>query len=254
MTEKSNKHLITQSMFDNLEYDKDMETSNTKLTAMTTNVTSPLAMLIFHTSDIDAATYHLAKSLDSMNSNSIRCVFVQESCAERFSAKLKSKLKSYTKEELQSLQLIESIEKANEIVSRLNAKTILPETLSEYVFPLVWDFPQEHFQIDGKPLPVVSLFTFRTTKEAIGMVKKESICKGATIWCENQAMSYEVIAETPLKDYYLNCFNVDWAPIQQYITKEQPFAVVEKSYHYETLQVAGKMKNIVFPYGTSFAN
>lgn len=248
LTNQTNKNIITQSMLDNLEYDQDMNKSS-KLTPTATKETNPLAMLVFHQADIDAAAYHLAKSIDDPTIQSpIRCVFVQESCVNRFSGSLRSKLKTYTKEHIQC-------SKTNEIVSKLSAKTICPETPSDhFALPLVWNFSQEHFTVDGQILPVVSLFSFRTVKEAMAMVKKESIKKGATIWCENQAMAYEVIANTPLEDFYLNCFGISWKPIEESVKNAQPTALIENSYHYEVLLVAGKQKRVVFPFGTIFAN
>lgn len=252
LSTETTKILITQSMLDNLEYDQDMDISS-KTTFITPESSESMVMLVFHQSDIEAATYHLAQSLD--NRSFIGCVFVQESCVEKFSSILKSKLKTYTKEQLQSLHCKETIEKSNEIIARLNAKTISPETPASYACPLVWNFSQEHFVVDGKSLPIVSLFSFRTVKEAIALVKKEcGVSKGVTIWCENHTMAYEVVAATPLRDFYLNCFNISWNPIAEYIKKGQPFVAIEKSFHYETLLMDGKQKNIVFPFGTIFAN
>ncbi|XP_055911736.1 uncharacterized protein LOC129945830 [Eupeodes corollae] len=257
MTSSSDKKPITQSMLDKLAYDQNIETTTKITSTMTSN---PFAMVIFHQSDIEAATYKLAKSIDDpQTSGGVKLVFVQESCAERFTANLKSKLKTYSEDQLQGLNLKDTIKQSNKIVSKLTTKTISPEGPLSYASILVWDFSQEYFKGDsgagdGKALPIVCLFSFRTSKEAIALIKKETTNENVSIWCENQAMAYEVITATSLQNYYLNCFDVSLSPLHPYIQKAQPYALVENSYHYETLQISGHLKSIVFPFGTIFAN
>lgn len=200
---------------------------------------------MFANSDINAALYHLVKSLESpFNPNAVATVLVQESIKGDFVQKLQQQLKSYQNEQLQNNN---NFKQALDTARKLNASIIAPS--------LVCDFTHEHF---GSELPtgIVTLHVFRTAKEAITLVNKESIkFDSVSIWHENHSYAYEIIASLKSAYYFVNCFKDPADVLKEGNFQSKKNCVsMNKSYHYETLDYEGVQKYIVFPIGSIFAN
>ena len=201
-------------------------------------------LIVFANSDINAALYHLVKSLESpFNTNAVATVLVQESIKEDFIQKLQQEWKS---KEITELQSNSNFKQALETAMKLNARIITPS--------LVCDFTHEHFS-SGLPNGIVTLHTFRTAKEAFTLVNKESIkFETVSIWHENHSYAYEIIAALKSSYYFINCFKDSAVALKEANLQSKNCVSMDKSYHYETLDHEGVQKYIVFPIGSIFAN
>lgn len=199
---------------------------------------------MFANSDINAALYHLVKSLESpFNPNAVATVLVQESIKEDFIQKLQQQWKS---KEIKELQSNSNFKQALETAKKLNARIISPS--------LVCDFTHEHLS-SALPTGIVTLHTFRTAKEAFTLVNKESIkFETVSIWHENHSYAYEIIAALKSLYYFINCFKDPAVALKEGNLQSKNCVSVDKSYHYETLEHEGVQKYIVFPIGSIFAN
>lgn len=172
-------------------------------------------------------------------------VLIQESIRSDFEQKLQAQLKPYANNEMKNEQFI----KAQETIKKINAKVITVAGGPT----LVCDFTHEHFgnQVAG----VCTLHTFRTAKEAIALVAKETLTfPNVSIWHENHAYAYELIAALKSQNFFINCFNMPLTVLQDHQTQGKSFVAMENNYHYETLPHNGSQKSIVFPIGSIFAN
>lgn len=261
------KTLITEDLFNNISYDMDQlkvdsvsrnaatfSLSNLRLTYITLLQTTtesgkgnqPTVLIIFANSDINAAIHHLLKSLENPGDKAVATVLVQESIKEDFEQRLQKQLKPFADEELAKCpQFLKSLE----TIKQLNAQTIQATGGPT----LVYDFTHEQFgsQFSG----VVTLHPFRTAKEAIALVGKESLTfTNASIWHENHAYAYELVAALKSNNFFINCYHQPLNVLEKSIAQGQSFVVMDKNYHYETMPHNGLQKSIVFPVGSIFAN
>ncbi|XP_073833762.1 uncharacterized protein [Musca autumnalis] len=236
------KVLITEESFKSLNYDMDQLNVNTESASSDGN-RQPTVLIVFENSDVNAAIHHLVTSLESpLCPKTVATVLVQESIRTDFEEKLLAQLKPYAKENVE-------LTKALETVKKLNAKVITVAGGPT----LVCDFTHEHF--GGQVAGLCTLHTFRTAKEAITLVGKETLTfPNASIWHENHAYVYELVAALKSQNYFINCFNLPLTVLEESQTQGKSFVIMENNYHYETFAHNGIQKSIVFPVGSIFAN
>ncbi|XP_061393722.1 uncharacterized protein LOC133329245 [Musca vetustissima] len=240
------KVLITEETFKQLNY--DMEKSNIA-SATSDGNRQPTVMIIFENSDINAALHHLTTSLQNpLCAKAMASVLVQESIRADFEQKLQAQLKAYAKDD--AVTKCDQLKKALETITKINAKVITVVGGPT----VVCDFTHEHFggsQVAG----ICTLHTFRTAKEAISLVGKETLTfQNVSIWHENHAYAYELVAALKSQNFFINCYNMPLTVLQDHQTQGKSFVAMEKNYHYETLPHNGIQKSIVFPIGSIFAN
>lgn len=195
------------------------------------------------------------ESLKKPNANNaIVTLLVQESILTDFVAKVQAKLESYAP----STSLVDSYRPIKEKLQKLNARTIRPCNMDEACFvgpTIVYDFTHEQLGINCTG-SIVTLHAFRTTKEAITLCSKQGVdYANVSIWSENHARAYEIVAALRSKNYYINCNDVSFDCLRSSIEKQTSQVVMEQGYHYETfVDSKGNQKNVVFPFGTVFAN
>ncbi|XP_065364015.1 uncharacterized protein LOC135957238 [Calliphora vicina] len=243
--------LITQEMFNNMNFDAKTEKNATTATSNNESADKkPSVLIVFANSDINAALYHLNKSLESpFNPTAIATVLVQEAIKDDFVSKLQQQLKTYPAEAVKNNV---NFVKALATATKLNAKTIgVPkQEPNEYSPTLVCDFTHEQLGA-STPSGIVTLHTYRTAKEAVALVNKESLkFNSVSIWHENHSYAYELIAALTSSAFFINCYQVSLAVLGD----SKNHVVLDKSYHYETLLHDGVQKSIVFPVGSIFAN
>ncbi|XP_013105310.2 uncharacterized protein LOC106085553, partial [Stomoxys calcitrans] len=208
----------------------------------------PTVLIIFGHSDINAALHYLGKSLEDPISGEtfVATVLVQESIKKDFEQKLQTLLKPFANADLEkSAEYL----KALETVKKLNAQFLSVTGGAA----LVYDFTHEH--LGGHVAGIVTLHTFRTAKEAISLVGKETLSfSNVSIWHENHAYAYEVVAGLKSNNFYINCFNMPLTLLEESAKQGKSHVMMEKNYHYETMPHNGQQKNIVFPIGSIFAN
>lgn len=183
----------------------------------------------------------------------IATVLVQESIKEDFLEKLKQQLKSY---KAKNLTTNETFTKALITARKLNAQLISADEEKESVYrpTLICDFTHEQLGSAG-PSGIVTLHFFRTAKEAITLVNKESLkFNSVSIWHENHSYAYELIVTLKAVNYFVNCYQVPLNVLEESLKAGKNYVSFDKSYHYETVQQDGLQKCIVFPFGSIFAN
>lgn len=182
----------------------------------------------------------------------IATVLVQESIKDDFVQKLQKQLKPFVADTAKSYQ---QFVKTLETAKKLNAQLITIEKQNEKLYPtLVCDFTHEQLSASA-PSGIVTLHAFRTAKEAIALVKKESLnFTSVSLWHENHGYAYDFVAALKSKNFFINCHQVALTVLEEYIAQGKNYVNLDKSYHYETLQHDGVQKSVVFPIGSIFAN
>uniref|UniRef100_A0A1L8EI75 Uncharacterized protein n=1 Tax=Haematobia irritans TaxID=7368 RepID=A0A1L8EI75_HAEIR len=239
--------LITEDLLKNINYDMDcMKVDSTNQD--NDRQRQPAVLILFGHSDINAALHHLVQSLENPldGKTFVATVLVQESIKQEFDDKLKSHLKPYSNSGL--------TKDAGYIKALDNVKKLNAQALTVPGGPIVvYDFTHEH--LGGHAGFVTTLHTFRTAKEAIALVGKESLSfPNVSIWHENHAFAYELVAGLKSNNFFINCYNMPLTLLENAAQSGKSFVAMEKNYHYETMPHNGVQKNIVFPIGSIFAN
>ncbi|XP_037936505.1 uncharacterized protein LOC119670352 [Teleopsis dalmanni] len=243
---------ISKESFDKLAYDTQEMTLQTKNTCANQPITTPTVLIIFAGADLNAAAYHLSKSLEApFEANAVVTVLVQESVQTEFIAIAQNNLKAYTNEVPQHPGFVAALQ----TIEKLNAKTINANGVERNQSPtIVLDFTHEQLSAVG-PTGIVTLHTFRTAKEAIALCAKETVnFKNASLWHENHSCAYELVAALKCGNYFINCNLVPLDVLKDHIKAGRSYVAIDNSYHYETLPISGIQKSVVFPIGTIFAN
>lgn len=211
-------------------------------------------LIVFSNSDINAAIYHLVKSLEApWEDKAVATVLVQESIKSDFIQKLQQQLKPYEDQ----ANVVENTKFTNalSVANSLNAQIIGIADADKVGPTLVYDFTHEQFGSNGQPTGVVTFHTFRTAKEAISLVSKETLkFTHASIWHENHSYAYELIAALKMSYFFINCHLVPMAMLADTMAQGKSLVTMDKKYHYETMPLDGCQKSIVFPIGSIFAN
>uniref|UniRef100_A0A1A9WA64 Uncharacterized protein n=1 Tax=Glossina brevipalpis TaxID=37001 RepID=A0A1A9WA64_9MUSC len=245
-------NLVTQDMLKDLNYDKSKISTQIEKNELTDKVTT--VMVVFEHSDINAAVYHLSKSIEkpqSFECGAIATVLVEECIKDSFTKKLQMILKCHHMPDNNDNNFKKSIE----ILKRLNANTInFNNNNGRPIAIVVNGFSHEHLggnYVNG----IITLHAFRTSKECAALIKKESLefaC--ATIWHENHSYAYELIGAAKCKLFYVNCFCVNLMPLKSKLSTSESYVTMDERYHYETFPCDGVQKSVIFPIGSIFAN
>ncbi|KAI8127993.1 hypothetical protein FF38_10280 [Lucilia cuprina] len=244
--------LITKELFNEMDFDAPIATKAADTNKG--NSSQPTVLIVFANSDINAALYHLNKSLENpFATKAIASVLVQESIKNDFVEKLKQQLKSYPKEAVNNNEhFIKALSTAHKLSAQLIS--VDQKEANVYAPTLVCDFTHEQLG-STTPSGIVTLHTFRTAKEAIALVNKESLkFSYVSIWHENHSYAYELVTALKSENYFINCYQVPLNGLADNVALGKNYVNLDKSYHYETLQHEGVQKCIVFPIGSIFAN
>lgn len=243
-------NLLTQAMLKDMHYDitnvcKQIETFESSDKATT-------VMVLFEHSDINAAVYHMSKTIEdpeSFRCGAIATVLVEECIKDIFKKKFQNVLKTRKLADNNNATFVKAVEN----LKRLKANTINFNNDNGPIVIMVDDFCHEHLgsYVNG----IITLHAFRTNKECIALIKKESLefaC--ATIWHENHSYAYDLIAALTCKLFYINCFRINLSPLKSKSPTSESYVTMDERYHYETFVSNGVLKSIIFPIGSIFAN
>lgn len=209
-------------------------------------------MVLFEHSDINAAVYHMSKTMEdpeSFRCGAIATVLVEECIKDIFKKKFQNVLKTRKLADNNNATFVKAVEN----LKRLKANTINFNNDNGPIVIMVDDFCHEHLgsYVNG----IITLHAFRTNKECIALIKKESLefaC--ATIWHENHSYAYDLIAALTCKLFYINCFRINLSPLKSKSPTSESYVTMDERYHYETFVSNGVLKSIIFPIGSIFAN
>ncbi|KAL9873984.1 uncharacterized protein LOC119637641 isoform X2 [Glossina fuscipes] len=243
-------NLLTQAMLKDLHY--DIPNVCTPIDTFESIGRPTTVMVLFEHSDINAAVYHMSKTIEdpeSFRCGAIATVLVEECIKEIFKKKLLNALKTQKLADNNNA----SFGEATENLKRLNANAINFNNDNGTIAIMVDDFSHEHVgsYVNG----IITLHAFRTNKECIALIKKESLeftC--ATIWHENHSYAYELIAALTCKLFYINCFRINLSPLKSKPPASESYVTMDERYHYETFVSNGVLKSTIFPIGSIFAN
>ncbi|KAM7348793.1 (Z)-2-((N-methylformamido)methylene)-5-hydroxybutyrolactone dehydrogenase [Cochliomyia hominivorax] len=246
---------VTQELFNKMSYDSQTSNLKGKATGDNVGIADPSVLVVFANSDINAALYHLNKSLETpFAAKTLATVLIQESIKEDFIEKLQNQIKSFN---VDNQQTNENFNKALATAKKLNAKLITGNPAQEnfYQPTFVCDFSHEQLGVITKPSGIVTLHTFRTAKEAVTLINKETLkFTSVSIWHENHGYAYELVSLLKSPIFFINCYQVSLSVLEESVKANKNYVCLDKSYHYETLQHDGVQKSIVFPIGSIFAN
>lgn len=207
---------------------------------------SPRLMVLCEDGDINCALHYLVESLhDPFASNSVATLLLQESILKEFEDRMKDRFEPLSSAVSDHPVFVQTLQR----LEHLQARTIRgdPKKVPSNASPvLVFDLSHRHL---GKgPTGVITVHTFRTMKEAIGLQSKESLpFTSVSIWNEKLAAAYELVARFSYLIFLLNCFYVDLGPISVAFACNQNSVKIVDGYHYETLTFREKRKVIVHP-------
>ncbi|KAH8288497.1 hypothetical protein KR054_004070, partial [Drosophila jambulina] len=210
---------------------------------------SPRLMILCEDGDINCAMHYLVESLhDPFASNSVASLLLQESLLEEFIDRVKDRLEPLSSEISHHPVFVQTLQKLEHMQARTTRGN--PKTVPLNASPvLVYDV--SHRYLGKGPTGVITVHTFRTMKEAIELQSKEWLpFTSATIWNEKLAAAYELVAQSKILIFLLNCFYVDLGPISMAFTMNQNSVKIVDGYHYETLTFRSNRKVVVHPVGT----
>lgn len=178
-------------------------------------------------------------------------IFVQESVSSKFIELLQSKLKPCNKEA--------------DLDDKLRA-ALGWDVIGSRVLKVT-----RRMLRDGDNTKLVTLEDFRTTKEALALVKDEST--SYSLWCDKLSVAFEYINALGAQQIWLNSSFGSSHPKIPFLTKDSKIicdedvkrlvtdstkngALMEISANiqYQTTFQNGKFKTVVIPYGETFAN
>jgi len=215
------------------------------------NTSKTTVMFIFYNSDLNAAAHHLAEAMqDPFAPNTVLSVFIQESVKEMFIEKLRPLLKPLDEDIYNHATYRRSLE----IIEEMHLRKITALNTEADKSPIiVCDFIQNNFGEGFTGL--VTMHTFRTTKDAINISSRETIgSTSASIWNENHSNAYELAMATNYYNYFFNCFLKSLGPLEPERKRGSNFVTIQNNYHYETFLYNNLQKSIVYPIGTIYGN
>ncbi|XP_017001601.2 uncharacterized protein [Drosophila takahashii] len=216
---------------------------------------APCMMVLFEDGDLNCARHHLVESLqDPFALDAVAVLLVQESLVEELERRVVTLMKPLDSRVANHPCYRRTLLK----IAELKPKTVVgsPDSVLPDATPmLVRDIPHK-FLGDG-PTGIITMHIFRTPFEATRIYRKEYPLPIASVslWNERVSSVYEVIGMmNGLDTFKINCFRVEMEPIKRAFELRKYSACMHRGYHYETLQINGERKIIIFPVGTIFGN
>ncbi|XP_016949849.1 uncharacterized protein LOC108024442 [Drosophila biarmipes] len=216
---------------------------------------APCMMVLFEEGDLNCALHHLVESLqDPFALDAVAVLLVQESLVEELEARVLTLVKPLDSRVANHPCYKRTLLK----IAELKPKTVVgpPSTVLSDAMPmLVRDIP--HKFLGEGPTGIITMHVFRTPFEATRIYRKEYPLPIASvsIWNERVSHVFEIVGMMNVLDTFkINCFRVNMEPIKRAFELRKFSACMHRGYHYETLQINGERKIVIFPVGTIIGN
>jgi len=235
--------------------DEDEEPEESKKGEVKYAWNAPCMMVLFEDGDLNCALHHLVESLqDPFGLDAVAVLLVQESLVEELEGRVVTLMKPLDSRVANHPCYKRTLLK----IAELKPKTVVgrPGSVLPDATPmLVRDIP--HKFLGEGPTGIITMHIFRTPFEATRIYRKEYPLPIASvsIWNERVSSVFEVVGMmNALDTFKINCFRVNMEPIKRAFELRKYSACMHRGYHYETLQINGERKIIVFPVGTIIGN
>ncbi|KAH8282427.1 hypothetical protein KR054_007717, partial [Drosophila jambulina] len=212
----------------------------------------PQILILFASGDVSKALEIIVKDLrHPIGSGLVVTFLVEESIREEVIKKLRSSLQPMD----ERIQRHPSFLNSMKIIDRMKCQTVHMEEFDEQDTKkrrgrringspiVVLDFPQYYF--GDTPTAIVTMSTFRTLREAVGLYRRERIpFEAISVWSGKLAQCFDLVTRIPEATNWT--FNSSSHNIRK-PTKTNMVVFVEKNIHYEFHDINGKTSTIAFP-------
>lgn len=213
----------------------------------------PSMLIVGEKANVDAAIEPLLSTLyEPMARGVVATVFVHETMRDEFIEKVRNAMTVMHRQAARhriykkALARIECL--GAERVTMMQPDDIgFQYSMVEGSPQIVCDFSQKYFGV-GHPSAVVTLHTFRHSREFIELAALENVpFFTATIWCPKMSAAYELAMFANVSAVYINCSDIPLHPLVHAYQAQKPFTLLQGNYHYEVIMANGQLKAIVFP-------
>jgi len=252
---EEDKAEISEAETETEQEDEDEEPEESKKGEVKYAWNAPCMMVLFEDGDLNCALHHLVESLqDPFALDAVAVLLVQESLVEELEGRVVTLMKPLDSRVANHPCYKRTLLK----IAELKPKTVVGPpgfVLPDATPMLVRDIP--HKFLGEGPTGIITMHIFRTPFEATRIYRKEYPLPIASvsIWNERVSSVFEVVGlMNALDTFKINCFRVNMEPIKRAFELRKYSACMHRGYHYETLQINGERKIIIFPVGTIIGN
>ncbi|KAH8310791.1 hypothetical protein KR044_003025, partial [Drosophila immigrans] len=208
-------------------------------------------MFIFENGDLNLAAHHLAERMhEPFHPFPFASVAVHNSVKDEFIERLRSRFHQVKPHVAMHPNFERSLSELKE--GGVSYVVAAEENAPPFASPILVTDKVTHLFFSSSPSGTVTLKGFNTIAEAHVIFASETPPFSAVhIFDESITSVYALAAVLHCVQFYVNCLDVCTMPILPYYGMRQHRALLNDGYHYETLEMGGVWKIIVFPYTTT---
>ncbi|XP_064547536.1 uncharacterized protein LOC135434774 [Drosophila montana] len=214
--------------------------------------TRPRFMFVFENGDLNTAAHCLAERMhEPFEPFPIASVAVQQSVRDDFIENVRNRfhqVKPHVAKHPNFERTLKELELGG-VKYIVAAKENAPPIAS----PIIVTDNVTHLFFSSCPTGVVTLKSFDTIRKAADIFGSEQPQFDAVhVFDESISSVYALATRISCVQFYVNCIEVCMMPILPFYGLRQARALLENGYHYETLELDGIWRMIVFPFTTTF--
>ncbi|KAM8703633.1 hypothetical protein ACLKA7_008285 [Drosophila subpalustris] len=211
-------------------------------------------MFVFENGDLNMAAHYLAERMhEPFEPFPFACVAVQQSVRDDFVERVRSRFRQVKPH----VATHPNFERSLNELKMGNVKYVVAkeEDAPPFASPILVTDNVIHLFFSSSPSGVVTLKSFNTILEAQNIYCLETLSFDAVhLFDESITSVYTLAPAVSCIQFYVNCFDVCTMPILPYYGMRQSRSLLHDGYHFETLELGGIWKIIVFPYTTTLVH